>query len=70
MKTVASYAERPKALGFGISNAKMAAEFKGYCDGIIIGSAVIKKIMESVNIEDTIENVKNFISEITTVCKE
>lgn len=70
MKTVASYTENPKALGFGISNAKMAEEFKGYCDGIIIGSAVIKKVMESVNREDAIENVKTFISEISMVCKD
>lgn len=70
MKTVASYTDTPKALGFGISSAKMVEEFKPYCDGIIVGSAVIKKIMDAENKEAAIESVKNFISEISAVCKK
>ncbi|WP_411681252.1 tryptophan synthase subunit alpha [Clostridium thailandense] len=70
MKVVAEYTDVPKALGFGISSAKMAEELKTYCDGVIVGSAVIKKIMEAENKEEVIENVKKFINELSTACKK
>lgn len=70
MKVVGDYTDVPKALGFGISSAKMAEEFKPYCDGIIVGSAVIRRIMDAKDKEEVIENVKKFISELNTACKK
>jgi len=57
----------PKALGFGISNAEMAKEFKPYCDAIIVGSAIVKKVAEGKNKEEVIENVTKFVSGIKEV---
>lgn len=70
MKVVEDYTDVPKALGFGISGAKMAEEFKPYCDGIIVGSAVIRRIMDAKDKEEVIENVKSFVSELSVVCKK
>lgn len=67
MKLVSSYTSLPKALGFGISGADMAYQFKPYCDGIIIGSAVVRKIAKSKNKEEMIKDIKKFISEIKNV---
>ncbi|MFT8314959.1 MAG: tryptophan synthase subunit alpha [Clostridium sp.] len=69
MSTVAQYAEIPKALGFGISSAKMAKELKDYCDGIIIGSAIVKKVDESKDKEEAIKNVEKFVKEVKSVLK-
>lgn len=64
MKIVSSYTDKPKAIGFGISNGEMAKKLKPYCDGIIIGSAVIKQIMNSKNKEEALENVRSFTQSI------
>jgi tryptophan synthase alpha chain len=64
MDTVSKFTDIPKAIGFGISSAKMAKELKEYCDGIIIGSAIVKKVDETENTEEMLENVKKFISEV------
>ncbi|AZV56579.1 tryptophan synthase subunit alpha [Clostridium sp. AWRP] len=64
MNIISTYTDVPKALGFGISSAEMAAEFKPYCEGIIVGSAVIKKIEAGKSKEDIIKNVKKFIKEL------
>jgi tryptophan synthase alpha chain len=64
MKMVHEYTELPKALGFGISNAKMAKEYKNYCDGIIVGSAIVKKVAESVNIGMGVKNIGDFTREL------
>jgi len=67
MKIVSQYTDMPKALGFGISNAEMADKYKNYCDAVIVGSAIIKKISEANNKKQTIENTAKFISEIKKV---
>lgn len=51
----------PKALGFGISTPEHIKQLKGYCDGLIIGSAVVKKVEESVNSADAVEKVGDFV---------
>lgn len=40
------YCSIPTALGFGISNSQQAKELKGYADGVIVGSAIVKLIEE------------------------
>jgi tryptophan synthase alpha chain len=64
MNEISEYTNIPKALGFGISSGAMAAEFKPYCDGIIVGSAVIKKIENETDKDHIILNVKKFIEEL------
>lgn len=67
MDIVSRYTDIPKAIGFGISNAEMAKEMKPYCDGVIIGSAIVKKVDETENEEEIIKNVKAFIKDVKAV---
>lgn len=69
MKVVSSYTDVPKALGFGISSAAMVAKFKPYCEGIIIGSALIERIARGKNKEDIIDSVERFIKELKDALK-
>ncbi|WP_010234755.1 tryptophan synthase subunit alpha [Clostridium arbusti] len=69
MSIVSQYAKIPKALGFGISSAKMAEELKVYCDGIIIGSAIVKKVAESKGREEIVKNVGEFVEDVKSVLK-
>lgn len=70
MKIVSSYTDIPKALGFGISSAAMAEKFKPYCEGIIVGSALIDKIAEGKDKEDMLNSVKAFIGELKNALKQ
>lgn len=64
MELVGSYTKLPKALGFGISGPDMAKKFKPYCDGIIIGSAIVNMIYKCENEKDILEKVGTFISKM------
>lgn len=64
MELVGSYTKLPKALGFGISGPSMAREFKSYCDGIIIGSAIIDIIDKCRGEKEILDKVGNFVSEV------
>ena len=64
MDIVSQYTDMPKALGFGISSVEMADKYKKYCDAVIVGSAIIKKISEAKNKNEAIENVAKFVSDI------
>ncbi len=39
--TIRKYAKVPCAVGFGISNPEQARKMAAYCDGVIVGSAVV-----------------------------
>ena len=41
---VAKYSQIPYCVGFGIRNGETAKKMKGYCDGIIVGSAIVNQI--------------------------
>lgn len=44
---IKKYTDIPCAIGFGISGPEQAAEIKKYCDGIIVGSAIVNIIGKS-----------------------
>lgn len=64
------YAKVPTALGFGISTTQDVKKLKKYCDGLIIGSAIVKKIEQSLNDEIAVKNVCNYIKEIKDAIDE
>lgn len=58
--------ERNKMMiGFGISNAENVKSFIPYCDGVIVGSAVIKMILEKKEMNE----INSFISNLSKACK-
>lgn len=69
LSVVSEYTDIPKAIGFGISNAEMVQQLKKYCDGIIIGSAIVKKVDQSKNRQEILENVKGFVAEVKDVLR-
>jgi tryptophan synthase alpha chain len=67
MKTIGEYTDLPKALGFGISSAGMAEKYKNCADGIIVGSAIIKRIAEARDKESKIKAASDFVREVKAV---
>jgi tryptophan synthase alpha chain len=53
----------PAAIGFGISTPEQIKELKSYCDGVIVGSAIVKKIATAQNSAEAIKNVFEFVKE-------
>ncbi|MCR4437061.1 MAG: tryptophan synthase subunit alpha [Clostridiales bacterium] len=69
-RTINKYAHLPKALGFGISTAEHIRELKGYCDGLIVGSAVVKQVERSRDAGEAVINVGNFVKTLRKAMDE
>ncbi|MDS1029592.1 tryptophan synthase subunit alpha [Bacillota bacterium LX-D] len=67
MKEVAACTNLPRALGFGISGPEMAEDFKDYCDGIIVGSAIVHEMEKSKDKGEVIANVTHLVRAINHV---
>ena len=52
----------PACVGFGVSNPEQASEMSQYCDGVIVGSAIVKIIEEYKN--KSISRVGSFAKEL------
>ncbi len=64
IKTVKKYTSLPTALGFGISAPEHIRRLKDFSDGLIVGSAVVKKIEDSKNLNEALEKVGAFVSDL------
>lgn len=56
----------PCAVGFGISTPEQVKELKQYCDGVIVGSAIVKKIATAPNCIEAVNSVSEFVSNLRT----
>lgn len=59
LKQVRESTDLPAYLGFGISGPEQARQLKAYCDGIIVGSALVKQIEESETHEEAVRRVSS-----------
>lgn len=54
----------PACVGFGISNGQQVRELSSYCDGAIVGSAVVKAIASGKTEEESIANLREKIRDL------
>lgn len=54
----------PIAVGLGISSADNVREVARYADGVIVGSAFVRIVLNSSNIEEAIINIRNLAREM------
>ncbi len=52
----------PAMVGFGISNPEQAAKMSSYCDGVIVGSAIVKIVTEYGR--DSVQKVGEFVKSL------
>ncbi|MFZ5946789.1 MAG: tryptophan synthase subunit alpha [Stygiobacter sp.] len=64
-RTYTTLEKNKMMIGFGISNAENVKSFIPYCDGVIVGSAVIKMILEKKEMNE----INSFISNLSKACK-
>ena len=54
----------PKALGFGISSVKQVNTLKEYCDGIIVGSAIVKMMENNAKPASAVKSIGVFVQQL------
>lgn len=64
MNLVSRYTELPKAIGFGVSTPEMAKAYRDFAEGVIVGSAIVKMLLEDTTNEEIVNNVGEFVSSL------
>jgi tryptophan synthase alpha chain len=67
---VNTYVNIPTAIGFGISTTEHIRKLKKYADGLIVGSAIVKLIENSSNIQEAVTVVGSFVSTLRKAMDE
>lgn len=50
----------PSAIGFGVSTPEQARELSGFCDGVIVGSALVRRIGDAKDPEEAVREAAAF----------
>lgn len=66
INTVKSQTDLPVAVGFGVSTPEQASELSKYADGVIVGSALVKRTLEAKSNADALNSVAQLSSEISS----
>ncbi|WHH59596.1 tryptophan synthase subunit alpha [Petroclostridium sp. X23] len=64
MNEISKYSDTPKAIGFGISSPQQVKELKDYCEGVIVGSAIVKRVEDYGQTERLFDEVGSFVGEL------
>lgn len=64
------YTKVPTALGFGISTPEQAKNLQKYADGIIVGSAIVKRIGAAKSPDEAVDAVSNFVKSLRSAMDE
>lgn len=60
----------PVAVGLGVSTREQAKDVAGYADGVIVGSAFVKAILDAPTLEAGVEAVRRLASELAQGVRE
>ena len=66
-RTYAVVEKNKMMIGFGISNAENIKIFSPYCDGLIVGSAVIKSLFDD---DNNYNNTMKLVNELSVACSQ
>jgi len=67
LRLIKRLTKKPVCVGFGISKNKQVRKIYQFADGVIVGSAIIKKIKENLGKSDLVRKTVEFISELKNV---
>ena len=62
--TIKKYTNIPACVGFGISNKEQVSMLKEYCDGVIVGSAIVGAVAKGVTNEEKLNNLREKVKEL------
>jgi tryptophan synthase alpha chain len=61
LKVVKKISAKPVCVGFGVSNPLQVKQIYKVADGVIVGSAIIRKIRDNIGRPDLVERVTKFV---------
>ncbi len=64
LKRIYKYTNKPVCVGFGVSTATQVKDIQKIADGVIVGSAIIKKIRENIGKNDIVQKVSKYVQEL------
>lgn len=67
LKEIKKITLKPVCVGFGVSGPRQVKQIYKIADGVIVGSAIIKKIKENINRKDLVKNVGAFVARLRDV---
>ena len=62
---IKKYSEIPVVVGFGVSNPNHVREISKFADGVVVGSAIVRRIGEGGDSDDMVKNIEKFVKELT-----
>ena len=70
-RTLNELSDIPKCIGFGVSSPEQKKQFESYCDGVIVGSAIVRRIeagiAEGLSEPELAGNIGSFVRTFTEV---
>ena len=67
LKKIKRYTSKPVCVGFGVSGPFQVKQIQKFADGVIVGSAIVKKIKENKGRPDLIKRVSSFVKSLMKV---
>jgi len=67
---IRKYSDIPIAVGFGISKPEHVKQVAEIADGVIVGSAIVKKVADGGDSDEMVENVKSFVQYLVEPIKK
>lgn len=61
LRQVREWASKPVCAGFGVSDQESFKKLSSVADGVIVGSAVMRRVLEAMNPADALMHVKQFV---------
>jgi tryptophan synthase alpha chain len=61
IRIIKKHTDKPVCVGFGVSNPYQVKQIYKVADGVIVGSAIVKKIKENMGRKDLVGRVSNFV---------
>ena len=66
LKNVKAKVSKPLCVGFGISSAEQVKQLGRVCDGVIVGSAIVKEILRNRGRKDLVKKVAHFVRSLSS----
>lgn len=64
IKLIKRFSAKPVCVGFGLSTKAQVKEASKFADGVIVGSAIVKKIKENIGRPDLPKRVSSFVASL------
>lgn len=67
LKEIKKITSKPVCVGFGVSSPEQVKQVYKIADGVIVGSAIIRKIKQNINRKSLVRNVSAFVASLKDV---